>query len=182
MYEVIIIWGKRCLPPHAPTGEHVLLKVYKQNLQALITHPAVVAHLPKTILVTLTPIDEIQQREVDAMRGYPLCRRADVTAEYAEAARQVGEENGGDLLVIDLWSAVMAEAIRGTPNHDPKGPVLGSKQLGSNEALEGLVPDGPHFGSAGYSIFYKVLPMADFFQVRLPRLATGTQSRMKTRE
>jgi hypothetical protein len=51
----------------------------------------------------------------------------------------------------------MAEAIRGTPNHDPNGPVLESKQLGSNEALVGLVPDGLHFGSAGYSIFYKVL-------------------------
>jgi lysophospholipase L1-like esterase len=140
-----------CLP-HAPTGQYVPLKVYKQNLQGLITHPAVVAHRPKIILVTPPPIDENQQEEVDAMRGYPLCRRADVAAEYAEAARQVGAENG-DLLAVDLWSAVMAEAIRSAPNHDPNGPVLGSKQLGSNEALVGLAPDGLHFGSAGYSIF-----------------------------
>lgn len=80
-----------------------------------------------------------------------------MTAGYAEVARQVGAEIGGDLVVVDLWSAIMAEAIRGTPNHDPNGPILGTKQLGSNEALVSLVPDGLHFGSAGYSIFYNVL-------------------------
>lgn len=80
-----------------------------------------------------------------------------MTAEYAEAVRQVGAEIGDDLVVLDLWSAIMTEAIRRTPNPDPNGPILGTKQLGSNVALTSLMPDGLHFGSAGYSIFFKVL-------------------------
>jgi hypothetical protein len=135
----------------------VPLQIYKQNLKALITHPAVVAHHPKIVLVTPPPIDETRQEEFDAIRGYPLCRRARITAEYAEAARQAGAEIGGDLVVLDLWSAVMAEAIRRTPNPNPNGPILGTKQLGSNKALTNLMPDGLHFGNAGYSIFFKVL-------------------------
>lgn len=80
-----------------------------------------------------------------------------MTAEYAEAARQVGAEIGGDLVVLDLWSAIMAEAIRRTPNQNPNGPILGTKQLGSNKALTSLMPDGLHLGNAGYSIFFKLL-------------------------
>jgi hypothetical protein len=108
-------------------------------------------------LVTPPPIDEIRQEEVDATKGYPLCRRASVTAEYAEAGRQVGAEIGGDLVVLDLWSAIMAEAVRRTPNPNPNGPILGTKQLGSNKALTSLMPDGLHFGNAGYSIFFEAL-------------------------
>lgn len=107
--------------------------------------------------MTPPPIDEIRQEEVDAMKGYALCRRASVTAEYAEAAKQIGAEIGGDLVVLDLWSAVMVEAIRRTHNQNPSGPILGSKQLGSNKALTSLMPDGLHFGSAGYSIFFREL-------------------------
>jgi len=99
----------------ASQTQHVPLQISKLNLKALVTHPAVVAHHPKIILVTPPPIDEIRQEEVDDAKGYPLCRRASVTARYAEAARQVGAEFGGDRVVLELRSAVMAEAIRRNP-------------------------------------------------------------------
>lgn len=68
-----------------------------------------------------------------------------------------GAEFGGDRVVLELRSAVMAEAIRRTPDQAPNGPILGTKQLGSNKALTSLMPDGLHFGNAGYSIFFNVL-------------------------
>jgi isoamyl acetate esterase len=157
LYQANIIWDHDACFPDTPTKQHVPLQVYKQNLKALVTHPVVAVHHPKIILVTPPPIDEMRQEEVDAAKGYPLCRRASVTAEYAEAARQVGAEIGGDLMVLDLWSAVMAEAIRRTPNPNPNGPILGTKQLGSSKAPTSLMPDGLHLGNAGYSIFLQAL-------------------------
>lgn len=71
-----------------------------------------------------------------------------MTAGYAEVARQVGAEIGGDLVVVDLWSVIMAEAIRATPNHDPNGPILGTKQPGSNCIL--VVLDTPYFTMCCY--------------------------------
>jgi isoamyl acetate esterase len=141
----------------APTRQHVPLQIYKQNLKTLVTHPIIQAHHPKIILATPPPIDEIRQEETDATRGSPLCRRANVTAEYADAVRQVATEVGGDLIVLDLWSEVMEVALRKTVKHNPDGPIIGTKELGSNEALTNLMPDGLHFGGAGYSKFFEVL-------------------------
>lgn len=154
----LILFGANdaCLPD-APTNQHVPCETYKTNLKALITHAAVVAHRPKIILAIPPPIDEARQEAADALKGNPLCRRAVVTAKYAEAAREVAREVGGDLLVLDLWSAVMEEAIRNTPDHNHSGPILGSKELGESKALSHLMPDGLHFGSAGYRLFFKLL-------------------------
>ncbi len=143
--------------PESPTNQHVPLQTFKTNLKTIITHPLVAAHHPKIILLTTPPIDEITQEEKDATNNYPLCRRASTTAKYAEAVREIGANVGGDLVVFDLWTVVMNEALKKTPAHDPKGPILGTKELGSSKALTDLMPDGLHFGGDGYTIFFKAL-------------------------
>lgn len=145
-----------CLPD-APTNQHIPCETYKANLKALITHAAVVAHRPKIILATPPPIDEARQEVTDTSKGNPLCRRAVVTAKYAEAVREVARDIGGDLLLLDLWSAFMEEAIRNTPDHYHNGPVLGSSELGESKALSYLMPDGLHFGGEGYRLFFRLL-------------------------
>jgi lysophospholipase L1-like esterase len=156
-WKLILFGANDACLPDAPTKQHVPLPVYKNNLKTIVTHPSVVAHHPKIILLTPPPIDEVRQEETDASKGNPLCRRANTTAKYAEAVRQVGAEVGGDLLVLDLWTTIMEEALKKTPSHDSNGAILGSKELGSSKALNALLPDGLHFGGAGYAIFFQAL-------------------------
>lgn len=171
----LVLFGANdaCLPG-TPTNQHVPCETYKTNLKALITHTAVVAHHPKIILATPPPIDEDKQEVIDASKGNPLCRRAAVTAKYAEAAREVAREVGGDLLILDLWSAVMEEAIRNTPDHNHSGPILGSKDLGESKALSHLMPDGLHFGGAGYRLFFQLLLSA--MESKWPSPTTATDA------
>jgi lysophospholipase L1-like esterase len=156
-WKLVLFGANDACLPEAPTLQHVPLQSFKKNLKALITHPLVVAQQPKIILVTPPPIDETQQEIMDATRGSPLARRAAVTAEYAEAVRGLGVEVGGELLVLDLWSAVMEEAILETPSFRPGGPLLGQRETGRSEALTNLMPDGLHLGSSGYKIFLREL-------------------------
>jgi isoamyl acetate esterase len=133
------------------------LRSTKRNIEALIKHESVTAHQPKIILATPPPIDETRQEEVDATKGLGLCRRASITAQYAEAVREVAAEIGGDVILLDLWSVLMVEAAKHTSIDDLISPIIGTKELGSNKALTDLLPDGLHFGSTGYAKFYESL-------------------------
>lgn len=155
--KLILFGANDAALPEAPTLQHVPLHTFRRNLKAIITHPLVAVHRPKIILVTPPPVEETQQTIKDASRGSPLTRRAAVTAEYAMAVRDVGVEVGGELVVLDLWSVVMEDAILRTPTYKPGQPLLGTKETGPNEALINLIPDGLHFSTSGYKIFLRAL-------------------------
>lgn len=133
------------------------LEEYRANLKSIISHPHVTAHQPKIILVTPPPIDEVLQKKTDQSKGMPLCRRANVTRQYADAAKEVGKEFGKDLLVLDLWSAVMDEVIRESHSQTTDGLIPGSRELGENKTLSRLLPDGLHFSGPGYKLFFELL-------------------------
>lgn len=58
--------------------------------------------------------------------------------------RDIGVEINGDIVVIDMWNAIMNEALKNTPGGNQTGSHLGSKDLGKSEALVNLMPDGLH--------------------------------------
>lgn len=92
----------------------------------------------------------------DLKRNQGLTREQAVTARYAEAARNVAAELGdsSNVVLVDLWSAIMGEAQRRTPGYE-RGTLLGSKGMGDSAALRDLLVDGVHLTKAGYEIFLK---------------------------
>jgi hypothetical protein len=114
------------------------LPVFEKNLIKMIQHPSVVAHAPALVLITPPPIDERQQREVDAQRGYPPRRSAENTRAYAMKVKQVGEDMG--VPVVDLWTRFME--LAGWKEGDEQLP--GSIDLPPNEKFSELMHDGEH--------------------------------------
>lgn len=104
--------------------------------------------------MTPPPIDEVQCEITDASRGWPLCRRANITSTYASAVRDIGAEFRGELVVIDIWNTIMEKTVQNTPGGRQQDPILGSKVHGRSEALVSLMPDGLHLNDAGYKIFF----------------------------
>lgn len=138
------------------TGQHVDLQTYRTNLEAIVTHPKLVAHHPKIILVTSPPVDEVSSQETELKMNISAkpARDAKVTAEYAAAVKEVGERTSADLVVVDLWSRIMDEAIKETPSYISGGPLLGSKELGRSKALDAFLKDGLHLSTRGYQVLY----------------------------
>ena len=100
----------------------------------------------------------------DLKKNQGLTREQAVTARYADVVRAVAAEfRNNDVLLVDLWGALMAEAQRLTPGYE-RGKMLGSKEVGDNEALRGLLVDGLHLTQRGYEIFLKEV---------LPNIGTG---------
>jgi isoamyl acetate esterase len=86
------------------------------------------------VLITPPPINTYQ-READLSSRNPpvdLDRRFDVTQQYAEAVKEVGESNR--VPVADVWTALWNKA-----NHDEK-------------ALAEFLTDGLHLNTAGYEV------------------------------
>lgn len=134
------------------------LATYKSNLKELLTHPLIQAHNPRIIVVTPGPIDASRWAEHETAKGVSvMVRKAEVTAQYAIAAKEAAAELGPNVAVVDLWNAFMDEAIRNTPDYDPNGPMLGSHKGGKCQALLDLLVDGLHFTGAGYRLYYKEL-------------------------
>lgn len=142
--------------PASPKKQHVPLDKYRANLQAIITHPAVKAHKPLILLVTPPPINEIHLEAEDLKRNQGLTREQAVTARYADAVRSVAAEfkDSADVVLVDLWTALMVDAQRRTPGYE-RGKLLGSKEVGDSAALRDLLVDGLHLTKAGYEIFLK---------------------------
>jgi lysophospholipase L1-like esterase len=151
---LILLFGANDAALPDTTGQHIPLQEYKENIMALLTHPLITAHCPRLILVTPPPIDEVQCEVGDIAKGGLLARRADITAEYASAAREIGIHFDGNLVVVDMWRAIMEEALKHTKNA-PKDVLLGSKALGRSDSLVHLLPDGLHLSAAGYAIFFR---------------------------
>jgi lysophospholipase L1-like esterase len=144
-----------CLP-EISTKQGVPLEKYKENLGTLLRHPLIAAHDPKILLAIPPPVDAARCQIVDLEKDVDEVRReAEHTAMFAAGAREVAAKFGSDLAVVDLWKAFMGEALKKTPDHDSSGPMLGSRQLGGNQALIHLLPDGLHMSDAGYRLFFK---------------------------
>lgn len=92
----------------------MLLPRFKSNLRAILTHPNILAHNPRIILITTPPVDEYQLKDDHRPDGkVDKGRCAENAHAYAEACRQVGAEliaEGANLAVCDLWSAMMDHA------------------------------------------------------------------------
>jgi lysophospholipase L1-like esterase len=123
-----------CVPTH---DQHVPLEQYKKNLQSIIQHPATRAQNPYIIIVTPPPVNEYQLEGFDNEKGtqHPS-RTAAFTKKYSEAAREVGASL--DVPVADVWAAFMA-----TTGWKEGQPLVGSRELPSNEQFANLFTDGP---------------------------------------
>ncbi|KAI7226844.1 hypothetical protein KC330_g8663 [Hortaea werneckii] len=112
--------------PHSPGGpdQSVSVPEFVRNLRDMGSHPAVRAHedTVKFVFITPPPVDERRLARADAEKygslvmGGKLRRRADRTAEYAKAVRELGIELG--VPVCDVWSAMVRRAGFGAANRD----------------------------------------------------------------
>ncbi|KAL7820197.1 SGNH hydrolase-type esterase domain-containing protein [Trichoderma aethiopicum] len=157
-YLIILLGANDAVLPLETTSQHVPLERYKENLNKIVNDARIRAHNPKILLVTPPPADEIKLKDLDIAQGHASAIRSSaVTASYAEAARQVARENPG-VVLIDLWQAIMGEAISMAPgDYQPGGPWLGSFENGKQGGLDTLLPDGLHMGGAGYRVFFDEL-------------------------
>lgn len=134
-----------CVPTH---DQHVPLEQYKKNLQSIIQHPATRAQNPYIIIVTPPPVNEYQLEGFDNVKGTPHpSRTAAFTKMYSEAAREVGASL--NIPVADVWTAFMA-----TTGWKEGQPLVGSRELPSNEQFASLFTDGLHLMPAGYRVVY----------------------------
>ncbi|KAI7699017.1 hypothetical protein KC353_g16669 [Hortaea werneckii] len=125
------------------------------------SHPAVRAHedTVKFVFITPPPVDERRLARADAEKygrlvmGGKLRRRADRTAEYAKAVRELGVELG--VPVCDVWSAMVVRAGFGAAN---RGEEEGGDETASGAPAAAAPPAaspsvdtsrGEHYQAAG---------------------------------
>jgi isoamyl acetate esterase len=143
----LILFGANdaCLKD-GPTGQHVPLKKYRENLKTILNHPSVTAHNPTIFLVTPPPINEVHLEELDLKKGYiSITRHQKVTAQYAEAVREVAKEHE-KVVLVDLWEALMEARLTLTPTYE------GQCEKRDDEGLRKLLVDGLHLTGAGYKV------------------------------
>jgi lysophospholipase L1-like esterase len=127
--------------PDAPNKQHIPLEEYKANLEKIITHPKIVAHNPRIILIAPPPINEHLWWPRDKSNGYTsVSRIASVTKDYADAARDVGAKL--NVPVLDLWKAFMEKADFKMDAWKLGEPLPGSLDIPQNDALVELMYDG----------------------------------------
>lgn len=82
-----------------------------------------------------------------------------MSARYADAARSVAREfQDRNVVLVDLWAAMMGEAEARTPGGVPVpvgGKLLGSREEGDSQALRELLVDGLHLTRDGYEVFLR---------------------------
>ncbi len=128
---------------------------------AIITHPSIVAHRSTILLVTPPPINEVHLKAEDLKKGHlSITRLQSNTARYADVVRNISAElTEQHVVLIDLWMALMKEAVRLTPDYVGDGSLLGSLENGDSKGLRHLLVDGLHLTGAGYRVFLdKVIP------------------------
>ena len=143
MNEAMLFGSNDACFLEAHNGQHVPLHEYKENLVKLLTHPAVEAHEPRMLLVTLPPIEERRLEHRVKSQGYPKLNRSNiVTKQYADASREVARDM--NVACVDLWTAFMSEA-----SWQPGDPLYGSQDLPESDAIRELIHDGErHLRSA----------------------------------
>jgi hypothetical protein len=127
--------------PDAPNKQHIPLEEYKANIEKIITHPQIVAHNPRIILVAPPPINEHLWWPRDQSNGYPsVTRVASATKDYADAACEVGMKL--NIPVVNLWQAFMEKAGFKIDAWKLNDPIPGSLGVPENDALVELMYDG----------------------------------------
>jgi len=140
----------------APNKQHIPLDEYKANLEKIVTHPQVVAHAPRIILIAPPPINEHLWWPRDEASGYSsVTRLASTTKQYADAACEVGARL--DIPVVNLWKAFMEKTDFKADAWKLGDPVHGSLDAPQNDTLAELMYDGLHFNPAGYDILFQEL-------------------------
>ncbi|KAI0128698.1 SGNH hydrolase-type esterase domain-containing protein [Xylariales sp. AK1849] len=162
-YLLVLLGANDACLPHSTPPQRVPLEEYKTNLKAIITHPNIIAHNVKILLVTPPPLDETRIHQFDILEAglKDLTRKAAISASYSEAARQVAAEVPGTILV-DLQKALMDHALKITPDVTDKDfngkgePLLGYLE-GRRGALGQLLPDGLHMSGEAYRVFFDLV-------------------------
>lgn len=125
----------------APNKQHIPLDEYKANIEKIVTHPQIVAHKPRIILVAPAPVNEHLWWPRDQNSGYPsVTRVAATTKEYADAVVEVGAKL--DIPVINLWKAFMEKADFKIDSWKVGDLLPGSLEATPNDALAELMYDG----------------------------------------
>lgn len=121
--------------------QHVPLETFRQNLHRILSHPLILAHNPRIVLVTTPPADEHQLGDDHRPDGrLDKGRSAEHTRVYAKAAKSVGEEliaQGRQIVVCDLWTAMMARA-----GWAGETPLPGSLEAEKNAVFTDMLYDG----------------------------------------
>ena len=154
--------------PNTPGGpdQHVPLEEYKANLKKIATHACIKDHKDiRIILVTPPPVDERKLVEADQAKypgmGLVLRRTAKITARYAQAVCELGDEL--EVPVLDIWStmtrcaATMARRISCTEGTVGNESLPGSHDAPLNPMLQGLLHDGLHFSQSAYKLLFEEL-------------------------
>ncbi|OBT93558.1 hypothetical protein VE01_08367 [Pseudogymnoascus verrucosus] len=136
--------------------QHVPLQTYRENLLAILSHPLLLAHNPRIVIITTPPVDEYQLAEETRSDGrVDRGRSAEKARAYAEAGKAVGEAlraEGREVVVCDLWSALMART-----GWSGEGVLPGSLKTDKNPAFAELLSDGLHFNPPAYRVLYDEL-------------------------
>ncbi|KAL5353923.1 hypothetical protein ACLOAV_000008 [Pseudogymnoascus australis] len=136
--------------------QHVALQTYSENLLAILSHPLLLAHNPRIVIITTPPVDEYQLPEETRADGrVDRGRSAENARAYAEAGKSVGEAlraEGREVVVCDLWSALISRA-----GWTGEGVLPGSLKTDKNPAFAELLSDGLHFNPAAYRVLYDEL-------------------------
>ncbi|KAF4342410.1 GDSL lipase acylhydrolase family [Fusarium beomiforme] len=133
-YLVILLGANDAIVPHSHSTRNVPVDQYKDNLTTIINHEHIRAHSPKIFLVTPPPVDE---EKVKSLGNEP--RTVAHTALYAEAVREIAEENS-DIILVDLWDVITKAS-------------LASPEKNFNH----LFVDGLHLNGEGYRLFYDLI-------------------------
>ncbi|KFY70792.1 hypothetical protein V498_10215, partial [Pseudogymnoascus sp. VKM F-4517 (FW-2822)] len=136
-----------------PSKQLVSIERYRENLLSILSHPSVLAHNPRIILITTPPVDEYQRPEETRADGQvDRGRCAENSRAYARVGKEVGEEliaKGRPVVICDLWTAMMTRA-----GWTGEGVLAGSLKASKNPALAEMLYDGLHFNPAGYKVLY----------------------------
>jgi hypothetical protein len=151
-YSQTVFFGANdaCLP-EAPSKQGVSLPNFVANLRAVLTHPLILAHRPKIVVITTPPVDEHQLSIDDLLDGSGTTRSrcVEATLAYAKAARVLvgqlnderelksGEKNS--IIIADLWATMMKRAgwVEGSSEEMP-----GKLAIPQNQAFKEFFYDG----------------------------------------
>lgn len=155
-YLLVFFGANDAALPRPVHSQHVALQEYEKNLKAILTHPHILAHKPKILVVTPPPLDGVRYGQLARLDGETTTsRQAHITAQYAEAARRVAAAVPG-VTLIDFWKSLMDRAVAQTPGFDAKGSVLlGDEASGKNGYLANLLADGLHLSGEGYRMLFE---------------------------
>ncbi|EJU05473.1 SGNH hydrolase [Dacryopinax primogenitus] len=139
--KLLIIWfgaNDAVLPPKV---QHSPLPKFKENMHTLISllrSPSSAYHSPHTrlLLITPPPFSSLQRGSILASRTppEPLDRDQAVTRAYAQAVRELGEEQA--IPVVDMYT------------------LLWEGAGGKEEGLDKWMQDGLHVNAAAYEVLY----------------------------